>query len=97
MPISLDLHLLFSQDDIEALVALSEELRQVRRDRMREIERERAMMSRPAALPAPPPQKPLMLERPSRPWDEERIYERDLVIDRERRGTPRPMGRGARW
>lgn len=64
---------------------------------MREIERERAMMSRPAALPAPPAPPPLMLERPPRPREEERIYEHDLVIDRERRGAPRPMGRGPRW
>lgn len=91
----------FFQDDIEALVALSEELRQIRRDRMREIERERAMMARPAPLPPPPAPapapKPLLLERPARPRDEERIYERDLVIDREGRGPSRPFERSPRW
>ncbi|KAK2756565.1 hypothetical protein FQN54_005458 [Arachnomyces sp. PD_36] len=85
-------------DDIAALVALSEDLRQARRDRMREIEREQAIMSRSAAPhPHPPPPQPLLLERPSRLVEEEKIYEHDLVIDRERRGAPRPVGRGARW
>ena len=31
---------------------------------------------------------------PSRPWDEERVYERDII---ERRTRAPPLGRGARW
>lgn len=73
------------QDDIAALVDLSEDIRRARRERIHEIHRERASLPPP---PAPiPVRTPLMLERPPlprHPWEEEKIRERDLVIEERR-------------
>ncbi|KAJ9290241.1 hypothetical protein DTO021C3_2240 [Paecilomyces variotii] len=72
-------------DDIAALVDLSEDIRRARRERIHEIHRERASLPPP---PAPiPVRTPLMLERPPlprHPWEEEKIRERDLVIEERR-------------
>ena len=71
------------QEDVLRLVELSEDLRRERRERIRAIEWERAHE------PEPEPER----ERPRRqlaaePWDEERIYEREIVYDRP---PPPPM------
>lgn len=57
------------------LVELTEELKHDRRERIREIEREQRL---------PPPKPRLALA--GRPWDEERIVEREIIYE----GTPPP-------
>lgn len=64
------------QEDVLRLVDLSEDLKRDRRERIREIEWEQRQ---------PPPPKP-RLALPGRPWDEERIVEREVVYE----GTPPP-------
>ncbi|OJD19329.1 hypothetical protein AJ78_00688 [Emergomyces pasteurianus Ep9510] len=83
-------------DDIANLVALSEDFRQVRRERIREIQRERTRMITPPPLPAPappPPPVPLLLERPD--YDEERIIEHEIFVDADK--VPPPPLRVRRW
>ncbi|KAL9612663.1 MAG: hypothetical protein Q9167_002745 [Letrouitia subvulpina] len=62
-------------EDVQHLVDLSEDIKRDRRDRIREIEWEQRQ--------APP--KP-RLALPGRPWDEERIIEREVVYE----GPPPP-------
>ncbi|KAL9586880.1 MAG: hypothetical protein Q9212_000624 [Teloschistes hypoglaucus] len=64
-----------SSSEVLRLVELSEELKHDRRERIREIEREQR-------LPAPKPRLALT----GRPWDEERIVEREIIYE----GTPPP-------
>ncbi|PGH36612.1 hypothetical protein GX50_00471 [[Emmonsia] crescens] len=83
-------------DDVANLVALSEDYRQARRERIREIQREPARMITPPhpPLPAPvppPPAVPLMLERP---YDEERIIEHEIFVNADK--VPPPV-RVRRW
>ncbi|PGH04945.1 hypothetical protein GX51_03244 [Blastomyces parvus] len=82
-------------DDVAHLVTLSEDYRQARRDRIREIQRERTRMITPPPLPAPappPPAAPLLLERPD--YDEERIIEHEVFVDADK--VPLPL-RARRW
>ncbi|KLJ09899.1 hypothetical protein EMPG_14695 [Blastomyces silverae] len=82
-------------DDVAHLVALSEDYRQARRERIREIQRERTRMLTPPPLPAPappPPAAPLLLERPD--YDEERIIEHEVFVDADK--VPLPL-RARRW
>lgn len=57
------------QEDILRLVELTEDNKRDRRERIREIEFERS-------LPRERPRKQLAL-----PWDEEKIYEREVVYE----------------
>lgn len=57
------------QEDVLHLVELTEAVKRDRRERIREIEFERS-------LPRDRPRKPLAL-----PWDEEKIYEREIIYD----------------
>ena len=71
-----------SQDDVLALTELTEEIRADRRDRISEIQAERAV--------GPPPRRPF--GRDEGGWDEERIIEREVIYDGPgggRRGPPR--------
>ncbi|EGE81583.2 hypothetical protein BDDG_04526 [Blastomyces dermatitidis ATCC 18188] len=82
-------------DDVAHLVALSDDYRQARRERIREIQRERTRMITPPPLPAPappPPAAPLLLERPD--YGEERIIEHEVFVDADK--VPLPM-RARRW
>lgn len=89
---------IITQDDVSALVDLSEDIRRARRRRIQEIHRERSSMP-PPAPPAPPAampgEPPLMLDRPMSPpfrhREERRMKQRELVEDR--RGRPR----SGRW
>ncbi|KAI4275791.1 MAG: hypothetical protein LQ337_002952 [Flavoplaca oasis] len=63
-------------EDVLRLVEVSEDLKRDRRERIREIEWEQRH--------APPPKPRLALE--GRPWDEERIIEREVIYE----GTPPP-------
>lgn len=75
------------------LVDLTERIRRARRERLREIHRQRTIFPPLPAIPAPPP--PPVAPRPSRmlerappepyPWEEERIRERDVIIEEGRR------------
>ncbi|KAK2875070.1 hypothetical protein FQN49_001810 [Arthroderma sp. PD_2] len=71
-------------DDVAELVKFSEDYRRRRRDRVREIQHERA---REQPLPPPLSQPKMLLERESsRPlWDEERVHETEIIIDEGRR------------
>ncbi len=60
------------QEDVLHLVEVSEDLKRDRRERIREIEWEQRH--------APPPKPRLALEG-GRPWDEERIIEREIVYE----------------
>lgn len=79
------------QDDVSALVDLSDDIRQARRRRIHEIQRERTSLPPPLAAgerrPAPP-----MPERGHSPRRRppERPRERELVLEDRRR---RPPGR----
>ncbi|MCJ1321071.1 hypothetical protein MMC15_006413 [Xylographa vitiligo] len=64
-----------SQEDVLRLVEISEDLRRERRERIRAIEWERAHE------PEPEPERPRRMLA-AEPWDEERIYEREIVYDR---------------
>ncbi|KAJ5833766.1 hypothetical protein N7474_002077 [Penicillium riverlandense] len=64
--------------DIDELVDLSDEIRQARRRRIREIHRERASLPPPSASLDRLPPRPRLLE-------EKRIRERDWVVDAPRR------------
>ncbi|OJJ72501.1 hypothetical protein ASPBRDRAFT_42203 [Aspergillus brasiliensis CBS 101740] len=93
------------QNEVDALIERSEEIRRARRRRIQEIHRERASLPRVAAPPPPPPlipaadkAAPLLLDNPPPPprfvRDERRKKERDLVVEGNRwRGPPRP----GRW
>jgi hypothetical protein len=85
-------------DDISALVALSEDIRRARRQRIQEISRERASMRIPFA-PEPVTPAPALPGRPVsprlRPRDERRLKkERELIIEEGRwRPAPAPLNR----
>ncbi|KAK2743371.1 hypothetical protein FQN55_007310 [Onygenales sp. PD_40] len=92
-------------DDVADLVALSEEYRHARRERIREIQRERATLTPPPPppLPAPLPPPPgphVVIERSSRPVyddaEEERIVEREVYVDGGQMPPSLPIGR-RRW
>lgn len=55
------------------LVEISEDLRRERRERIREIEWERQHEATP--------ERP-RLALPAQPWDEERVFEREIIYDR---------------
>lgn len=69
---------------------LSEDIREARRERIREIREERAGLPTLADLPAPPPPvpEPLLIERPPthrpHPWEIDRVRERELVVEETR-------------
>ncbi|KAL8932032.1 MAG: hypothetical protein Q9211_006568 [Gyalolechia sp. 1 TL-2023] len=63
-------------EDVLRLVELSEDIKRDRRERIREIEREQRQ--------GPPPKPRLALA--GRPWDEERIVEREVIYE----GAPPP-------
>ncbi|MCJ1405086.1 hypothetical protein MMC11_008312 [Xylographa trunciseda] len=69
-------------EDVLRLVEISEDLRRERRDRIRAIEWERTHE------PEPEPERPRR-QLAAEPWDEERIYEREIIYDRP---PPPPMG-----
>ncbi|RHZ61338.1 uncharacterized protein CDV56_107830 [Aspergillus thermomutatus] len=81
-------------DDISALVALSEDIRRARRQRIQEINRERASMRLPPFIPEPVTPGSVLPGRPPsprlRPRDERRLKkERELIIEEGRwRQTP---------
>ncbi|KAF4182932.1 hypothetical protein CNMCM8927_009036 [Aspergillus lentulus] len=85
-------------DDISALVALSEDIRRARRQRIQAISRERASMRIPFA-PEPVVPAPVLPGRPPsprlRPRDERRLKkERELIIEEGRwRPGPAPLDR----
>ncbi|GLA22689.1 hypothetical protein AnigIFM63326_005163 [Aspergillus niger] len=92
------------QNDVDALIERSEEIRRARRRRIQEIHRERASLPRVAAPPPPPlipaadKAAPLLLDNQPPPprfvRDERRKKERDLVVEGNRwRGPQRP----GRW
>ncbi|KAI4178189.1 MAG: hypothetical protein L6R41_008507 [Letrouitia leprolyta] len=64
------------QEDVLRLVELSEDIKRDRRERIREIEWEQ----RQSLAPKP------RLALAGRPWDEERIVEREVIYE----GTPPP-------
>ncbi|MCJ1416440.1 hypothetical protein MMC32_002776 [Xylographa parallela] len=68
-------------EDVLRLVELSEDLRRERRERIRAIEWERAHE------PEPEPERPRR-QLAAEPWDEERIFEREVIYDRP---PPPPM------
>ncbi|EME44947.1 hypothetical protein DOTSEDRAFT_70857 [Dothistroma septosporum NZE10] len=68
-------------EDVLRLVEISEEIKKERRDRILEIQWEREERERrPKMLPAPPP-----IPAPPRPRYDERIYEREIIYDRDGR------------
>ncbi|EEH42562.2 uncharacterized protein PADG_07382 [Paracoccidioides brasiliensis Pb18] len=72
-------------DDVEHLVAVSEDYRKARRMRVREIERERAWIMTPPPLPLPvpaPPVETLLIERPE--YEEERIIEHEIFVNEDK-------------
>ncbi|KAI1907178.1 hypothetical protein LOZ64_005985 [Ophidiomyces ophidiicola] len=77
-------------DDVAHLVRLSDEFRHARRERIREIQAERAIKHAPLALPAPPIHSTTVLI--DRSANEDRVSEHDLVIETDRRHF-----RGRRW
>lgn len=73
------------QEDVLRLVDLSEDLKRDRRERIREIEWEQRQ-------PLPPPlprEKPRLAIQGGRPWEEERIVEREVIYE----GPPPPSRR----
>ncbi|MCJ1473885.1 hypothetical protein MMC13_002540 [Lambiella insularis] len=70
-------------EDVLRLVELSEDLRRERRERIRALEYERMH------APEPEPERPRRMLA-AEPWNEERIYEREIVYDRP---PPPPMAR----
>ncbi|PGH16775.1 hypothetical protein AJ80_05090 [Polytolypa hystricis UAMH7299] len=82
-------------EDVSTLVSYSEDFRCARRDRIREIQRERTtFVPPPLPAPCPPSPPPQVLMIDNRP--EERVYERDVVIEEERR-TRNPVLVRKRW
>ncbi|WEW55991.1 hypothetical protein PRK78_001426 [Emydomyces testavorans] len=81
-------------DDVAYLVRMSEDFRRARRERIREIQAERAVRPPPVlALPAPPQHSTTVLvDRTTRERDEEFISERDVIVETDRRAF-----RGRRW
>ena len=59
------------QEDVHRLVEISEDIRKDRRERIRQIEWERKMP------PPPEPEPRMMLDQ--RPYEEDRIYEREVI------------------
>ena len=57
------------QEDVLALVELTEDIKRDRRERIREMQGEREFAERP--------RRPLALPPP--PWDEERVVEREII------------------
>ncbi|RAK98883.1 uncharacterized protein BO80DRAFT_426986 [Aspergillus ibericus CBS 121593] len=78
------------QEDVDALIELSEEIRRARRRRIQEIHRERATMplGPPPLIPAADKTSPLLLDHPTGPprfvRDERRKKEREFVEHRWR-------------
>lgn len=70
------------QEDVLSLVELSEDIKRERRERIREIEWEERH-------PPPAPQPRLAIQQGGRPWDEERIVEREIIYE----GAPPPTRR----
>ncbi|KAK2748927.1 hypothetical protein FQN57_007210 [Myotisia sp. PD_48] len=92
-------------DDVAELVDLSEDVRRRRRDRIREIQRERSIPP-VTALPIPPGPPPISKALPERPtrayWDEDRVRETEIIFDdhyhRRRRSRHRsPTTVDIRW
>ncbi|KGQ01459.1 hypothetical protein PAAG_11807 [Paracoccidioides lutzii Pb01] len=82
-------------DDVEHLVAVSEDYRKARRMRVREIELERARIMTPPPLPLPAPAPPVetrLIERPE--YEEERIIEHEIFVNEDK--VPPPL-RVRRW
>jgi hypothetical protein len=70
------------QEDVLKLVEVTEDIRRERRERLREIQWERDQIERqPKMLPPPPPRIP---PPPTGRYDE-RVYEKEVVYDRDRR------------
>ncbi|RLL98133.1 hypothetical protein CFD26_106742 [Aspergillus turcosus] len=86
-------------DDISALVELSEDIRRARRQRIQEINRERASMRLPFVPEPPVSPAPVLPGRPPSPRlrgrDERRLKkERELIIEEGRwRPAPAPLDR----
>lgn len=80
------------QDDVAHLVRISDDFRRARRDRIREIQHERATLAEPPprapALPAPEPPSVFVDRGAPRPRENDRFYEREVVTD-EVRGPSR--------
>jgi len=74
-------------NDVLRLVRISDDIRRDRKERIRQLEWEQRHPRRPALPPAPP--VPAIA---AKPWDEERIYEREIIYDRapKPRVIPRP-------
>ncbi|PYI06169.1 hypothetical protein BO78DRAFT_470184 [Aspergillus sclerotiicarbonarius CBS 121057] len=83
------------QEDVDALIEVSEDIRRARRRRIQEIHRERASMplGRPPLIPAADKTGPLLLDHPPCPprfvRDERRKKERDVVVEGNRWRPPR--------
>ncbi|PWY96424.1 hypothetical protein BO94DRAFT_580272 [Aspergillus sclerotioniger CBS 115572] len=88
------------QEDVDALIELSEDIRRARRRRIQEIHRERASMplGPPPLMATADKTGPLLLDHPAGPprfvRDERRKKERDVVVEGNRW---RPPPRSERW
>lgn len=70
------------QRDVNRLVQISDDIRRDRKERIRQMEWEQRHPPRPALPPAPP-----VPQIAHKPWDEERIIEREVVYNR----SPKPL------
>jgi hypothetical protein len=77
-----------SQEDVLELVEITEDIKRVRKNRIRDMAWERERLKEGGALePVPVRESRRLLPPPG--YEEERVYERDVVYDRERRGGGR--------
>ena len=61
------------KEDVQDLVSLSERIARERKERIREIQFEREELERP---------RPIIKQLAAAPWDEERVYEKEVFYDR---------------
>ncbi|EEP78900.1 predicted protein [Uncinocarpus reesii 1704] len=80
-------------DDVAHLVRISEDFRRARRERIREIQAERAIKTQPLALPAPHQHSTtVLIDRTTREVEEECYSDDEVVLEPGRRTY-----RGRRW
>ena len=76
------------QEDVERLVRISDDFRRARRDRVCDMQRERAAYAEPPprvpTLPAPEPPSIMIDKRPARPRESDRVYDREVVTEEVR-------------
>ena len=80
-----------TQEEVEALVALSKQIRRERRDRIRDIQRERERLERREREREEWERSERRRERDS-DFQDERIIEREIIYDGPSRRGPRRRG-----